>query len=81
MSNEKLENLQVVIRAMRRLYHDAIAMEIETTQKSYAEIAKKYGVSEQTTYTVARERGLRRTINTGIETTAHDDVVDGGTHE
>jgi Mor family transcriptional regulator len=58
--NEKIERLEDAIRAMRRVYHDAIAKEIETTSRTYADIAKKWGVSEQTAYTVARERGLRR---------------------
>ena len=60
MPNDKIEKLEDAIRAMRRVYHDAIAKEIETTSRTYADIAKKYGVSEQTAYTVARERGLRR---------------------
>ena len=60
MPNDKIEKLEDAIRAMRRVYHDAIAREIETTSKTYADIARKYGVSEQTAYTVARERGLRR---------------------
>lgn len=81
MPNEKLENLQDAIRAMRRLYHDAIAREIETTSRTYAEIAQQYGVSEQTAYTVARERGLRRTSQQSINRTdakADGDAADGG---
>jgi transposase-like protein len=58
-----MEKLEDAIRAMRRLYHDAIAREIETTSRTYAEIAKQYGVSEQTAYTVARERGSAATAS------------------
>jgi transposase-like protein len=60
VTNDTIEKLEDAIRAMRRLYHDAIAREIATTSRTYAEIAQQYGVSEQTAYTVARERGLRR---------------------
>ena len=85
MPNDKIEKLEEAISAMRRLYHDAIAKEIETTSKTYADIARKYGVSEQTTYTVARERGLRRNSQ---QSDNQIDVADagldaggGGSHE
>jgi transposase-like protein len=85
LTNEKLDKLEDAVRAMRRSYHDAIAREIETTSKTYAEIARQYGVSEQTAYTVARERGLRRnsqqSINNGADAMADGDAVDGGSHE
>lgn len=70
MSNKTIEKLEDVVRAMRRVYHDAIAREIETTSKTYGEIAQQYGVSEQTTYAVARERGLRRSADAKVQETA-----------
>jgi len=83
--NEKIEKLEEAIRAMRRLYHDAIAREIETTSKTYADIAKKWGVSEQTAYTVARERGLRRnsqqSSNQPDVAGESSDAVGGGSHD
>jgi hypothetical protein len=80
--NKKIED---AVRSMRRLYHDAIAKEIETTSKTYAEIAQQYGVSEQTIYTVACERGLRRnsqqSVNQPDIADADLDARGGGLHE
>jgi hypothetical protein len=85
LDNKKIEKLEDAVRAMRRLYHDAIAKEIETTNRTYADIAKTWGVSEQTAYTVARERGLRRNSQ---QPDSQSDVADaglnferGGSHE
>ena len=75
MPNERIEKLEDAIRAMRRVYHDAIAKEIETTSRTYANIAQQYGVSEQTAYTVARERGLRRNSQ---QSNNNHDVADAG---
>lgn len=60
MAIEKIK-LQNAVRELRRYYHDLIAAEIESTDKTYAEIGATYGVSEQLVYQVARLRGLCRT--------------------
>jgi len=60
MTIEKLK-LQNAVRELRRYYHDHIAAEIESSDKTYAEIGATYGVSEQLVYQVARLRGLCRT--------------------
>jgi ATP-dependent exoDNAse (exonuclease V) alpha subunit len=56
----KLQKLQDVLDEIRRNYHDLIAAEIQHSNKSYALIADQYGVSEQTVYTIGRERGISR---------------------
>jgi DNA invertase Pin-like site-specific DNA recombinase len=57
----KRQTLKDALDEIRRCYHDAIATEIQHSNKSYALIASAYGVSEQTVYTIGRERGISRT--------------------
>jgi ATP-dependent exoDNAse (exonuclease V) alpha subunit len=67
----KKQRLQDALDEIRRCYHDAIAAKIQHSNKSYALIADEYGVSEQTVYTIGRERGIsrnsqKRTANRGL---------------
>jgi predicted transcriptional regulator len=55
------QKLQAALQQVRQAYHDAIAAAIKNSEKTYAEIAEEYGVSQQTVYQVARLRGLCRT--------------------
>lgn len=84
-SKTKKQRLQDVLDEIRRRYHDAIAAEIQHSTKSYALIGDEFGVSEQTVYTISRERGIRRTnqqsANTRVNGKANEDAVDGGSHE
>jgi predicted transcriptional regulator len=56
--------LQAALQQVRQAYHDAIAAAIKNSDKTYAEIAEEYGVSQQTVYQIARLRGLCRTLTT-----------------
>lgn len=54
------KRLEQVLQEIRSCYHDAIANEIQNSHKSYSLIAEQCGVSEQTVYTIARERAISR---------------------
>lgn len=58
---EKMQNLQDAVRGLREHYYDSIAAEVRLSTKSYAEIGREFGVSEQTVYNVARLHGISRT--------------------
>lgn len=81
MIHTKQRKLQEAIREVRTAYHDAIASSIQKTAKSYAEIGLSLGCSEQLVYTVARERGLRRTCQQPTNANADADVADEGKEE
>lgn len=79
------QGLQDALDEIRRCYHDAIAAAIQHTNRSYALIASEYGVSEQTVYTVARERGISRSrdqrANPGLPATQSDSSEGGSDRE
>jgi DNA invertase Pin-like site-specific DNA recombinase len=60
MSEEKLPNLERAVRELRERYYQCIAEEVIYSNKSYAEIGRAYGVSEQTVYNICRMRGIQR---------------------
>lgn len=58
---EKMQSLQDAVRDLRERYYNSIAEELSLSAKSYAEIGRRFGVSEQTVYSVARLHGISRT--------------------
>lgn len=85
MTNKRQKLLEV-LEEVRRCYHDAIAEEIRHTSKSYALIGSEFGVSEQTVYTISRERGISRNSrgrkpNVGEPITDAISIDEGVEHE
>ena len=60
MNTEKKKKLQDAVHELRELYHRWIAEELQSSSKTYAEIGRIYGCSEQTVYSVARMHGISR---------------------
>jgi DNA invertase Pin-like site-specific DNA recombinase len=82
----KLQKLQDVLDEIRRQYHDLIATEIQHSNKSYALIGSEYGVSEQTVYTIGRERGIsrgsrKRTADQGLPASEAISMEEGADHD
>jgi transposase-like protein len=78
MTTEKKQKLQDAIRQLRESYYDAIAAEIENSDKTYSEIAQQHGVSEQTVFQIARIRGLCRNADTAEAGGQVDESTVGG---
>jgi transposase-like protein len=76
------QKLQAALHQVRQSYHDDIAAEIQNSTKTYSEIAKEYGVSQQTVYQVARLRGLCRSSQQSDAEQVNPGVVSlkGGNH-
>lgn len=75
---EKINNLQDDLREVRKRYYQSIAEELRHSTKSYADIGREHGCSEQTVYNVARLNGLSRTRNSAdVPSTSEQGVEDG----
>lgn len=67
MKPATIQKLKDALNEIRDQYHHRIAEEIRSSLDSYAVIGRRYGVSEQTVYTIARLNGLCRTKKIGNE--------------
>jgi DNA-directed RNA polymerase specialized sigma subunit len=79
MTRERKKKLQDAIRELRELYYKWVAEEIRSSNRSYSEIGRLYGVSEGTVYQIARLHGLSRTHNdVDVPSTSGQGGEDGG---
>ena len=58
--------METLIRRIRNEYHDAISELVATTTRSYVDIGREFGCSEQTVYSIARQRRIGRAWKTPV---------------
>jgi hypothetical protein len=75
---EMKRSLQDDLREVRERYYHSIAEEVRHSNKSYADIGRIYGVSEQTVYNIARLNGLSRARNSADITSTSEQGGENG---